>query len=1206
VSVDFWSPSYRASSSDLTVAISPLGLVELADEEFEVHGPRLNRYAAAWAWYLGHHWSHRREMGDLNLTLNYVRTMSDYITNFCFGKGVQFTTPEFSAAIIPHVLQKVWEVDNNKQRVLWEMGQLAGVTGDCFVKIAYEGAWEDTLGVVHEGRTRILPLNPAHCFPEYHPHDRDRLLRFKLKYRFWGCVDTDTEALTMDGWKRYDEITTDDKVLALDPDTDEITWQPVESVEVYDYDGHMVYWDNHMDAVTTPNHRWVADRQRGSGDTLRYEREIVRTEVPIDDDVALKALRKGSRLILGGGTPLAFRDAPKFSDELVETVGWYVTEGWDHVNQTGAQSVYLSQKREEGVSRIRRIQNYWQNEGATFTEYSPKSDGVINWYLGKGVGTALREVAPNKSLTPEFISSLTFTQAHLLYDTLMLADGNVRRGSERWTQLDVGRVDGFQMLCAMLGKRTRYAHEKVQVYKSRHVDSRSTVERARRVHTKDGKIWSPVLNGGEGVWFARRNGSTYWTGNTSPEGTRQVYTFTEILTDDTVEQYVNDEMIDQYDNPIGVIPVVHIPNVSISSSPWGQSDIWDIISLNREMNEKMTEISDIINYHCLSEDTEALTPDGWKHHYELSDGDLVMTIDPETGEMAWQEARINRFDYDGELVQWSNHVDALSTTGHRWIVDRRHGRDRAMVREFSTTAEVPTLTQGSRIVLGGGVPTAFSDIAKYTDEQVELAGWLVTEGCLVTLPSGAQHFTLHQSDTANPQHVDSIRRLAAHFRNLGYKFTEQRQRDNGVIGWYLGTDLSETMLHIIPGKLLTSSLVSNLTVYQARTLLQTLMDGDGSAQAWYQNDRTNRDSFQMLCSMLGHRTRSFENNRGDGVVTLYKRNHTLAEHTTPDMVPYKGVVWCPTVENGTWLARRNGCTYWTGNSAPVTIITGAKASQLERGARKVWAGLPKDSKVYNLESRGEMGGAMEYVSVIKQAMHEITGVPEGALGKAQPISNTSGVALAIQYQPMMNRYSMKRTHFDKGLVHLNEIIIRTQAVHEPESLSWNPWQATVPERDQADVLDPRDPITYRTAVHWPEPLPVDQLIKLNEIQAKMSLGLESKRGALRLLGEEFPAQKMAEVVEELQDDALDQGALELINAHIQSAIVGITGMVPADGSVPAVVSAGGPTVTSAGQEGPAGILPGINPSGDVVNQLTQRAYGANLAQRRVPGSESED
>jgi hypothetical protein len=45
MAIDFHSPSYRAGGSDLTISISPLGLVELADEEFEVHGPRLNRYA---------------------------------------------------------------------------------------------------------------------------------------------------------------------------------------------------------------------------------------------------------------------------------------------------------------------------------------------------------------------------------------------------------------------------------------------------------------------------------------------------------------------------------------------------------------------------------------------------------------------------------------------------------------------------------------------------------------------------------------------------------------------------------------------------------------------------------------------------------------------------------------------------------------------------------------------------------------------------------------------------------------------------------------------------------------------------------------------------------------------------------------------------------------------------------------------------------
>lgn len=560
MAIDFWSPSYRAAASDLTVAISPLGLVELADEEFEVHGPRLNRYSSAWAWYLGHHWSYRREMGESQFYMNYVRTMSDYITNFCFGKGVQFKTPEQNNAIIPHLLDDVWNTHNNKHKVLWEMGQLAGVTGDCFVKVAYEEPFVDTAGIPHEGRIRVIPLNPAHCFPEYHPHDRDRIIRFKLKYRFWG---------------------------------------------------------------------------------------------------------------------------------------------------------------------------------------------------------------------------------------------------------------------------------------------------------------------------------------TSAEGTRQVYTFTEILTDENIQQFINDELIDEYQNVLGSVPVVHIANVSISSSPWGQSDIWDVIPLNRELNEKMTEVSDIINYHA----------------------------------------------------------------------------------------------------------------------------------------------------------------------------------------------------------------------------------------------------------------------------------------------------------------------------APVTIITGAKASQLERGPKKVWAGLPKDANVFNLESRGEMAGALEYIQFIKRTMHEITGIPEAALGQFQPVSNTSGVALAIQYQPLMNRYQMKKIHFTKGLERINELVIRTAAMFRPEMLVYNPQKAAKPERDNLLQLDPADPLTYKTTCHWPDPLPVDVLIKLNEVQAKMSLGLESKRGALRTLGEEFPNEKMEEIFEELMDDAIDQGSLTMLNSQIQSAIMMATGMLP-NNEGPVATSAGGSDVSSAGNS--QGSMPGtaVNPvESDLMNQLVSKAYGARFAQRRNPDEE---
>src|SRR5256885_7894603 len=141
MSVDFASPSYRASGSDLTIAVSPLGLVELADEEFEVHGPRLNRYAHNWAFYLGHHWGYRREVGEPQLTFNYARRFADFLNNFTFGRGVHFGSPKATEAIIPRLLDRAWTVDNEKGRVLWEIGNQGGVSGDCFVKVAYEEPW---------------------------------------------------------------------------------------------------------------------------------------------------------------------------------------------------------------------------------------------------------------------------------------------------------------------------------------------------------------------------------------------------------------------------------------------------------------------------------------------------------------------------------------------------------------------------------------------------------------------------------------------------------------------------------------------------------------------------------------------------------------------------------------------------------------------------------------------------------------------------------------------------------------------------------------------------------------------------------------------------------------------------------------------------------------------------------------------------------
>lgn len=498
----FPSPSFAASGGDLAIQISPLGLVEVSDEEFEVHGPRMMRYSQAAAFYLGHHWQYKKGVDEPQLVFNFVRAMSDWLTNFTFGHGITYKTSKEFRHIIPALLDRVFAIDNHGDQLYWELGNIGSIFGDTFVKIAYEEQWYDPAGNYHRGRVRILPLFPGHCFPRWHPHDPERLEEFKLKYRFWS---------------------------------------------------------------------------------------------------------------------------------------------------------------------------------------------------------------------------------------------------------------------------------------------------------------------------------------TAPDGTRVINTYVEIITDAEIREYVNDNLVSKRPNFLGEIPVVHIPNAPAAGSPWGLSDVWEIIPLNREYNEKATEISDIINYHA----------------------------------------------------------------------------------------------------------------------------------------------------------------------------------------------------------------------------------------------------------------------------------------------------------------------------APVTIITGGKAPNLEKGPSKVW-GLANDkAKVFNLEG-GHQGlpFANEYLEMLKTRMHELSGVPETALGKEQAISDTAGVALAIQYMPAMQKANLKKVTYGRGLRKICRLALRTLFMKEPRTVFYDPTTSGIMEEGQPPFIDPADPAVYDIDPVWAPFLPVDEIATLDGIQRKMELGLESKVGALREMGEEFPDEKLAELAEEQKQDAIDAGAKRLITGWIDAIIMESTGTIP--------------------------------------------------------------
>ena len=189
------------------------------------------------------------------------------------------------------------------------------------------------------------------------------------------------------------------------------------------------------------------------------------------------------------------------------------------------------------------------------------------------------------------------------------------------------------------------------------------------------------------------------------------------------------------------------------------------------------------------------------------------------------------------------------------------------------------------------------------------------------------------------------------------------------------------------------------------------------------------------------------------------------------------------------------------HSSPITIVYGAKIGNLEKGANKLWGGIPKDAKVENLEMSGDGGLSDTYLSQLKLAMCEVSSTPETTLGCQQAISNTSGVALQYVNLPLIEKTRIKRILTEDGLERLNELIILV-------SLD----RGLIKKPDEIDIRD-----FVKTEVDIPDTLPKDELLLLQQIEAEMKLGLESRVGALKRMGRENIQDKLAEIDMERQE-----------------------------------------------------------------------------------------
>lgn len=348
--------------------------------------------------------------------------------------------------------------------------------------------------------------------------------RYGTKASFAGyCVDENTEALTQRGWLRYDQIQVNkDKILSLDIDTNRLVWSPVNDMYIGDYNGNMFHLTGStLDALVTPGHKFLDS----NGALLPVENFTMRDKIVTMGDYVSDTFEK------------------VHSDEFVELVGWYVTEGSLREytrKQDGGTSYYAtiwqSQKvNSEKCDRIIKCIEYMTIKDAK--KYKPRKineNGGTGFTVPYYVSEKLVEVAPNKILTMDFILSLTSDQRNLLIKTMMDGDGS----GTQYIQKDKAHVDAFIALCTLSGLTTNTTYvenyktgfgvrtfyrvtlsnkktskmEKVNLHGSRRQSKGPGSWSELQPKTPyNGKVWCPSTD--YGTFVCRRGSKIYVTGN---------------------------------------------------------------------------------------------------------------------------------------------------------------------------------------------------------------------------------------------------------------------------------------------------------------------------------------------------------------------------------------------------------------------------------------------------------------------------------------------------------------------------------------------------------------------------------------------------------------------------------------------------------------------------------------------------------------------
>jgi hypothetical protein len=334
------------------------------------------------------------------------------------------------------------------------------------------------------------------------------------------------------------------------------------------------------------------------------------------------------------------------------------------------------------------------------------------------------------------------------------------------------------------------------------------------------------------------------------------------------------------------------------------------------------------HFACVDEETEALTPYGWKKHGELNDGDLIVSFDGEN--LKWERAEFLKYLFNGNLVAVESRDLSMRLTENHRVVCRQYRREKEWkIKQANDLIGTECLPVSAPFK---GFEEDFG--LCFSDSISELIGWVLTDGGY----NEGKTITLYQFDKRGKiSKIEKLFELLDIFPRVYHRPSNPEQMSYSFGGYY-----ANFIRGWFPGKVGNYSVLNLWEDQSLNKIWKGMVEGDGNERKdkriTFVGTKEKVDFFQALSIRLGKTCRVSKRKKGNAWNAYVSNRNTTSLRNTNGKgtklfkVNYKGIVWCPKIPLGMWIARRNGRPFITGNTYPEELaLRCVKAGTSERG-----------------------------------------------------------------------------------------------------------------------------------------------------------------------------------------------------------------------------------------------------------------------------------